>query len=218
MLCHSLNPISLKLSPIRLLQGAALCVHSQEVTARKLRLSENQHSNPFLIVRLPYLQNSNITFRLTPPPSVPKGNSYSNIDDSFWTRSFRPLTGFVALDFGEKFVRQQKIPALHRHQQVLFFPHDGREPQNSVQTCAFCPAGDPSGARFPIFHREPLNPGHESAPSSGELSGMGSCGRSAELSQSLARVPLHCSPAGCGSPVPGLQLQSDWKRLRCESA
>lgn len=47
-------------------------------------------------------------------------------------RSFRSLTGFVALDFGEKFVRQQKIPALHRHQQVLFFPHDGREARNSV--------------------------------------------------------------------------------------
>lgn len=103
-------------------------------------------------------------------------------------------------------MRQQKIPALHRHQQVLFFPHDGRETHNSVdgQTWAFCPAGDPSGARFPVLHRELLNPGHESAPSSGELSGMESCGRSAELSQSLARAPLHSSPAGCGSPVFGV--------------
>lgn len=76
--------------------------------------------------------------------------------------------------------------------------------QSTAKTCAFCPAGDPSGARFPIFHRELLNPGRESAPSSGELSGMESCGRSAELSQSLAGAPLHSSPpAGCGSPVFG---------------
>lgn len=76
--------------------------------------------------------------------------------------------------------------------------------QSTAKTCAFCPAGDPSGARFPIFHRELLNPGRESAPSSGELSGMESCGRSAELSQSLAGAPLHSSPpAGCGSLVFG---------------
>lgn len=34
------------------------------------------------------------------------------------------LTGFVALDLGEKFVSKQKIPALHCHEQILFFSHN----------------------------------------------------------------------------------------------
>lgn len=34
------------------------------------------------------------------------------------------LTRFVALDFREKLVSQEKIPALHCHEQILFFSHN----------------------------------------------------------------------------------------------
>lgn len=114
---------------------------------------------------------------------------------------------------------QQKIAALHCHKQILFFPHDGPEAQkkNTVdgQSCALCPAGDPSVARLPIFHRELLNPGHESSPSSGQLSSMESGGRSAELSQSAA--PLFCSwlqvaSLGFGLTV-GLEVAQVWVGL-----
>lgn len=46
------------------------------------------------------------------------------------------LTGFVALDFGEKFVCQQKISTLHCHQQILFFPHDNQRQTNCSQSTA----------------------------------------------------------------------------------
>lgn len=47
------------------------------------------------------------------------------------------LTGFVALDFGEKLVSQQEIPTLHRHQQILFFPHDYGLSHNNTNSSQF---------------------------------------------------------------------------------
>lgn len=45
------------------------------------------------------------------------------------TAIFSKLTAFVALDFGEKFVYQQKISTLHCHKQILFFPHGNQSTQ-----------------------------------------------------------------------------------------
>lgn len=101
----------------------------------------------------------------------------------------------------------------------VLFPwrlRDAEEKHGRQPNLQFCPASDPSGARLPIFHRKLLNPGHKSAPSSSELSSIERGGRSAELSQNLARAPLHWSPVGCRSPVLGLHLQSDWQRPLCE--
>lgn len=73
MLCHSLNPISLKLSPTRLLPGG--CALSR-VFARKLCLTHNlPHSKPPLSTQQQQQQHIQV--------KPPKGNSHQIIDVSF---------------------------------------------------------------------------------------------------------------------------------------
>lgn len=48
------------------------------------------------------------------------------------------LTGFVALESWEEFVRLQKIPSLHCNQQILFFPHDNQRNKETATTKDAC--------------------------------------------------------------------------------